>query len=165
MGLIVRHLKGLAEFRGREGRAELWPWAGLVVVLTFVAISAAMSMMLSLTLDPRTESAASSLAAVNAVLIAMAVVVLGAVVLLAAAVARRLHDTGRRGWWGLPPAILLCTGLIGMRQVMSAFNSPSVSEEALAPMFGVMMVNNVLYIASLGLLIVLLALPSRSRPA
>jgi uncharacterized membrane protein YhaH (DUF805 family) len=78
------------------------------------------------------------------------------VALLAAAVARRLHDRGRRGWWGLPPAIFLAVGLSLFPHFFHATLSGEVTPATMA-MFGLILANNLLYLASLVLLTILLA--------
>jgi uncharacterized membrane protein YhaH (DUF805 family) len=64
-----------------------------------------------------------------------------AVVLLAAAVTRRLHDRGRRGWWGLPPLPFL---LVGMTAFPRFFNSTLAGEMTPDAMklFGLLFANN-----------------------
>lgn len=82
------------------------------------------------------------------------------VALLAAAVTRRLHDGGRRGWWGLPPVIFL---IVGLTLFPRLFQSTLTGEMTPASMklFGLIFINNLLYLASLGLLIFLLARESQ----
>ena len=96
----------------------------------------------------------------------MAVIAGIAIVMLAAAVVRRLHDSGRRGWWGLPTPILLMCGLIVMSQVFAAMGTPPPPEVSDGPpidfrLFGLMMLCNLSYLASLVLLVVLCCAPSQ----
>lgn len=76
------------------------------------------------------------------------------VLLLAAAVARRLHDTGRSGFFGLLPLPFLTVGLTlfprFLAQTMSEV-SPDMNR------FAILFANNMLYLALLGLLAFLLA--------
>jgi uncharacterized membrane protein YhaH (DUF805 family) len=79
-----------------------------------------------------------------------------AVVLLAAAVTRRLHDRGRRGYWGLMPLPFLAFGLTVFPKMFATMSQGDVSPETLG-LFFTLFFNNMLYLASLGLLIFLLA--------
>jgi uncharacterized membrane protein YhaH (DUF805 family) len=80
---------------------------------------------------------------------------------LAAAVTRRLHDTGRAGWWGLPPLIFLIAGLALFPRMMATMMQ---SDEAAMGPFFLLFANNVLYMASLVGLIILLALRGTAGP-
>ncbi|MBS0478965.1 MAG: DUF805 domain-containing protein, partial [Proteobacteria bacterium] len=89
------------------------------------------------------------------------------IVLLAAAVARRLHDSGRSGWWGAPTPILLIAGLVGMMHVFAVMSAAPASNALDGPpidfaSFGVMMLCNLAYLASLVLLVILCSLPSQA---
>ena len=80
------------------------------------------------------------------------------VVALAAAVARRLHDSGHSGWFGALPLPFLAAGLVGFMKLWH-----SVSGMASQPdmrLFGALFANNVAYLGSLGFLIFLLTRPS-----
>ncbi|WP_241217854.1 DUF805 domain-containing protein [Sphingomonas sp. 2R-10] len=92
----------------------------------------------------------------------VAIVALLSVLLLAAAVVRRLHDSGRRGWWGLLPLPFLATGLIAMIVVFGRVGF-SPAEPDVVP-FVVLFLNNILYLAALALLVVQLCRPSDPGP-
>jgi uncharacterized membrane protein YhaH (DUF805 family) len=80
------------------------------------------------------------------------------VLLLAAAVTRRLHDTGRSGLWGLPPVVFLGVGLAlfpSLFQRLMAGDDSAIG--LLLPLFA----NNLAYLASLGLLVICLCLSSK----
>ena len=77
------------------------------------------------------------------------------VALLAAAVTRRLHDSGKRGWWGLVPLPFLASGLLLMPQLI-ANGEPDLG------LFALLFANNLVYIASLIVLVVMLA--ARGNP-
>ncbi|EGF90575.1 hypothetical protein ABI_36000 [Asticcacaulis biprosthecium C19] len=80
----------------------------------------------------------------------MAIVFIFAISLLAAAVARRLHDRGKSGAWGLMPLPFITFASVMM---------PTVFAQTFADMglFFTMFINNVLYIAALVFLVILLA--------
>jgi uncharacterized membrane protein YhaH (DUF805 family) len=80
----------------------------------------------------------------------MAMVITAMVVLLAAAVARRLHDSGRSGVWGLMPLPFLAFGFIAMPAI---FNS---QEPEMNLFFGLFF-NNFIYLVTLTVLVVFLA--------
>lgn len=75
------------------------------------------------------------------------------VLLLAAAVARRLHDRGSSGAWGLMPLPFLFSGLFGMRR---AFGSMKGGGPDLGWFF-LIFANNLVYLGTLAVLVVLLA--------
>ena len=84
-----------------------------------------------------------------------------AAALLAAAVTRRLHDRGRSGHWGLMPIPFIVISLFAMARLFAAFtNDPEVDVR----LFLVVFVSNLLYLATLGLLVVLLAGASTPGP-
>lgn len=83
------------------------------------------------------------------------------VVLLAAAVSRRLHDSGRSGRWGLMPLPFLTASFIGFPIMMAGFVSPAGPDFSL---FGLLFVSNLAYMTTLVLLIVLLSLRSTVGP-
>jgi uncharacterized membrane protein YhaH (DUF805 family) len=88
---IVRFFKKYASFEGRASRSEFWwPWLFAWVVNT------AISLILG------SDSAAGSIVGG---LFALAILVPSLAV-----GARRLHDTGRSGWWQL--LYLTCVGII-----------------------------------------------------
>lgn len=91
------------------------------------------------------------------------VVVVGilSIALLAAAVVRRLHDSGRRGWWGLLPLPFFAIGMTAMVAIFGRTGLPS-GEPELMP-FALLFGNNVLYLAALAMLVVQLCRPSDPR--
>src|ERR1700722_231145 len=75
------------------------------------------------------------------------------VILLAAAVARRLHDCGMSGYWGLMPLPFTAFSILTMPKLFAAFEIHTFSDG----WFPGLLINNLLYFAALILLIVLLA--------
>ncbi|WP_395333885.1 DUF805 domain-containing protein [Novosphingobium sp. BL-8H] len=172
--MIGYHLVRLAKFSGREGREKFWPWAGIVIGLIFLASFAAIGPMMARSMakmqqfarDHPEQSTVSAgpghyqisiqghhpelMPDFSAVSGAMEAIVAVAVVLLAAAVTRRLHDTGRSGAWGLLPLPFL---LIGFIQMPKLFAMPEPDMR----LFGLLFLNNLCYLGSLGVLVLLLA--------
>lgn len=176
--LISRHLRGLLRFSGREERKAFWTWAIMVIGGAFAAMTVALSSTMGATFGAMEKFAAEHpdqvtrtvgpgsysitvhgnhpelMPDMGGMIAWMAVVCVIAIVLLAAAVARRLHDRDRSGAWGLPTAVLLLTGLYGMSQLFERFNDPVGPPMGL---FFAVFLNNLAYLASLGVLIILLA--------
>jgi uncharacterized membrane protein YhaH (DUF805 family) len=171
---------GLARFSGRDPARPFWPYAGVVAALLLVAAGVAMSATMSTTFGAMQRFAAEhpDQATVTQGPGAYSIEIHGnhpelfpdmtpfftvmqagcalAVLLLAAAVTRRLHDRGRRGWWGLPPLPFLIVGLTAFPNVFKRALTGEMSPDAMT-LFGLLFANNMLYLASLGLLIFLLA--------
>ena len=122
----IRHnLARLARFEGRDSRRQFWPWAIFVFIVAYAAQIIAMlpwmadmfyrSIALSQTIGAQKipdQAAANAqtetmiretMSELGDLWLPMAAIELVTIVLLAAAVSRRLHDRGRRGWWGLLP--------------------------------------------------------------
>jgi uncharacterized membrane protein YhaH (DUF805 family) len=177
----LRHgFSSLPRFSGRDPARRFWPYAGVVIALFFVATAATMIPIMSGTLARMRTFAAEHpdqatvtqgpgsysiqiqgnhpelMPDMTPFFTVMQVGCALAVLLLAAAVTRRLHDRGRRGWWGLPPVIFLALGLTLFPRLFNSALSDQLTPDTMA-MFGLMMANNLLYLASLVLLVVLLA--------
>ena len=88
MSWYFRSLKKYADFKGRARRKEYWGFA-----LVHIIISCAFLIMFLGAISDRNGSAANSLSILY-ILYALAVMVPGCAVAV-----RRLHDTGRTGWW------------------------------------------------------------------
>jgi len=89
-------------------------------------------------------------------------VVAGAVVLLAAAVTRRLHDTGRAGWWAALPLVLLAAATATFPSVMEQMMTQA--ENAPMGLFYLTFGLGMLYNLSLLVLIVFLCLKGTVGP-
>ena len=170
---IVDHLKRLIDFRGRESRADFWPFALSIIGLSFVAIAAAMfgpmtDAMRRMQEFARTHPDQATVTSgpghysiqieghhpelmpdFGSMIGGMSVITVVVVALLAAAVTRRLHDRGWAGFWALVPVALLTSGLLLMPKVMAG-DPPEMR------LFFLLFFNNLLYIASLAGLIALL---------
>ncbi len=155
----LRHnLTSLTRFSGRDRRRLFWPYAASVVALGFVAIGvlnvltfAALFGQASPEATPRDD-----LAVLAPIFWTLRLGVLAIVALLAAAVVRRLHDRGRSGLWALPTPAFLGLAVIlfpiAFGQLLIQDPPPTW---ALA-LFGALFINNVAYLASLLMLLILL---------
>lgn len=114
MSLLGRHLSGLADFSGRENREPFWLWILVVYVAqTVVGILIMFPLMFSwmgpmMQGDPHRFDDHPELIMQMMMPMMSTMMTFGAVlgvvwiVLIAAAVTRRLHDSGRSGWWAAP---------------------------------------------------------------
>lgn len=178
LAAIFDDLKRLAVFSGREARSPFWIYLAFVLALLMAgSFAVIMPMIASSVVRMQTfalehpdlatvRSGAGGYSIqiegshpeffppIGAMASAMGVMIVVAVGLLAAAVARRLHDCGRSGLFGLLPLPFLAFALAVSPRVFGAFENPdSVS----VGLFLALFFNNILYIASLGILAVLLA--------
>ena len=182
----LRHgFSGLLKFSGRDDSVTFWSYAATIVFLGMIAMTAGTipSMMESMTkmhefamenpdqatvrqgpgsysvtiegnhpeLMPDIDGMIGFIALTSAII----------VVLLAASVCRRLHDTGLKGYWGLLPLPFLIIGTSMMPDVFENFGS---GEEPDLSNFFLLFFNNLLYLASLGLLLFLLLRKSVPDP-
>lgn len=184
---IVSGFRGVLRFSGRDRRGRFWPYALVIFAATFVGVSVLMGVV---TASVFADAAAYAKAHPESVtvttgpgyysmqyhdlppgavsmpdfsLMAMGIggIAVTTVILLAAAVTRRLHDTGRAGWWGLPPAVLL---LLGMAMFPATMGTLMAEEEGFISLFLLQFVTNALYMLSLIALIVLLVLNGTKGP-
>ncbi len=181
---VVRGFQNVARFSGRDTRGQFWPYAGVVIVLIFIvnfvvggftmaSVFADMQAFAEAHPDAATVSSgpghysiqidpqhpAAPMPDFAPFIIGLGAVVTLAVLLLAAAVSRRLHDTGRSALWGLLPVPFLAFCLIAFPLAMS---QTATAGEPDAGLFGLIFVNNIVYLAALVTLVVLLC--QRSRP-
>jgi uncharacterized membrane protein YhaH (DUF805 family) len=145
----IRHaFANLAHFEGRDCRRQFWMFALFVLVVVQAGM---MAVIVPLMDDP----IGGPEPAFGQVIRGVAIVSAVAVLLLAAAVARRLHDTGRSGAWGLLPLPCLFFGLYKMSQFFAGLARRDPEPGS----FTLIFVNNLVYLACLGLLVFLLARP------
>lgn len=117
MSLLGRHLKGLFDFSGRENRQPFWLWILIVYIAQFVVMTIAMiplmmswfdQMMPAMQGDPHKfdndPQAVFQLMMpmMQNMIMVMFVIAVLFLALTVAAVVRRLHDSGRSGWWASP---------------------------------------------------------------
>lgn len=165
---LLEHFKKLLDFRGREDRISFWPYAALVYGIMTVA--SYIIMMPTMTAVMQTAVTAAAKGATEPVFPDMSGLVGGMIVtncigilLFAAAVARRLHDGGLSGLWGLMPLPFMAYSMSQMRAFFRAFSSFGTSEPDMAR-FNQMFLNNSIYLIALIALIVLLARRSDPGP-
>lgn len=183
---VIRGFRNLTRFSGRDSRGQFWPYAGVVFALTFVLNGAGMAWMMSdffadIGTYAETHPDATVISTPGSYTIqyegdapadmpmpdmsifsgVMAVTILIAVGLFAAAVSRRLHDRNIAAWWGLAPLPFLAFGLFGMNQLFGVVMKGTEPDFSL---FGLIFLNNVLYMAVLVTLITMLCLRGTSGP-
>jgi uncharacterized membrane protein YhaH (DUF805 family) len=189
VGLIGGHLRGLCRFAGREPRQPFWLWVlGVVVLLTASSVLIVFPLLLGTidkverfarehpeqvtrTIGPGTYSVEvrgyhpELMPDIGMFMVLMLIIVVLAVLLLAAAVSRRLHDTGRSGWWGVMPLPFLLGTFWGMSRLFTLMPTLQTSPDALPAgffeLFGLTMVADLCYLGTLILLIVLCCMPTR----
>jgi len=179
MQLVSGHLKGLLSFSGREGRKPFWIWAALNLVLS-MAMMAAVMVPTMIDMFSRIERFADEhpeqvtrtygpgsysiriegdhpelMPDFSGMIGWIGLGTMLSVILLAAAVVRRLHDSGRSGVWGLLPLPFLTAGMVMMPRLFDQF---AAGPEPDLGIFFAVFLNNLAYLAALGVLIVLLAL-------
>lgn len=180
MNSIVHGLRGLLRFSGRDQPGVFWPYAiasvvvvmlvmAAIVVPTVIGAFAAVETFakehpdqVTVTTTPTSRTITvhgdhpelmPDLSVMTHGLVAAATV---AVVLLAAAVTRRLHDTGRPGFLGLLPLPFIVIGAVGFPHLLGSIHEGEAFNMGL--FFG-LFANNIAYLGSLALLIVLLTRP------
>lgn len=178
---IRYNLVNLVNFRGRQTRAQFWPYAAVIIFLTIVGtaavfvppivrdmgrmqrIAAAHPELATIRSGPGTYSITIQgdhpelMPDMGGMLSSMNVVFVAAALLLAAAVARRLHDCGKSGFWGLLPIPFIVFASFAMPRIFTQ-NPPDTS------LFIALFFNNLFYLASLALLVVLLCGATKQEP-
>ena len=173
---IKWHLSNLGRFSGREPRGVFWPYLGMVVLFQMVLgwllmfpvstiLFGNMQDFIRIQEEQMARGADSGAAARVAeqmqanlmplygwVMLLSGVMLLVVLVLLGAAVARRLHDSGRSGIWGLLPLPFLVISNLLMAQLFSG-GVGGLEANVFFLIVGI----NILYLILLLLLIVFLA--------
>lgn len=180
---IIRGFRNLLVFDGRDVRAQFWPYAAVVVALTFMIMGGTLNLAVqsffaeaermavehpdSVQIQQTASSYSVQYAPGSGVMpdmtgffLSLGGGVLLAVVLLAAAITRRLHDRGLPGYFALVPLTFLGLGVSGMHQMMMSFDEAAPD----LALFGALMLNNMLYLASLAGLVIALSLPGSPVP-
>ena len=172
---IRLNLTRVADFSGRETRAEFWPYAiGLYLLSVAVGILLWIPVMLDmidrmgryfakhpegLPSDPAPYPGAQALPPelmpdVSFMILPMAVVNLLLVLLLAAAVVRRLHDRDKSAWWAALPIPFMIFGEI---QGPEAANTMMTGAQPDPAMMLPIALNSLLYWVAFIALVVILA--------
>ena len=168
------NLKNLTKFSGRETRATFWPYVGFLIGLAMIGMMAVMLPAMVKTFGKMQQFAQTHpdqatiesgpgnysisiqgnhpelLPDMGAFITGNAAMCVVVVCLLAAAVARRLHDRGKSGAWGLLPIPFLSFGLVMMPKIFNQ-SPPDMT------LFFTIFFNNMIYLAALIRLIILLA--------
>jgi uncharacterized membrane protein YhaH (DUF805 family) len=174
---IGRGFGGVLRFSGRDAPGQFWPYALFLVFLNAViavavivpTIFASIARMQRFAAEhPELTTVRSGpghysieirgnhpelMPDIGSIAILLAALAALTAALLAAAVARRLHDRDRRGWWGAMPLPFLIYALTVMPPVFAAIQGGRPPKLGL---FFSLFLNNLFYLASLGVLIVLL---------
>jgi uncharacterized membrane protein YhaH (DUF805 family) len=174
----IRHnLVSLLRFGGRDTPAQFWPYAGFVLAILFIVTAAVMLPPIASAMAQMPRIAAANpdqlvvagnglhqsistnvqpdlVPNVQGIIQPMIFLSALAVFLLAAAVVRRLHDRNASGWWAALPVAFLLIGLAMMPRLFRNFASAPEPDFAL---FFVLFANNLFYLLSIVLLILLLA--------
>ena len=98
IGWALLPLKRYADFSGRATRAEFW-WFMLFVVILYVVLSFVFVGSISGLASSGTDPTAAMLGMFGAAGIFMVLFWLAILIPTLAVQTRRLHDTGRSGWW------------------------------------------------------------------
>lgn len=178
-----QHFRMLFEFSGREDRSSFWPYAaavfGISTVLSMLAVMPSMfAVMRSIQDYARSHPENVTVTQgpghysvqvhggdfqpdLGPMFWMMGLSFLVAVFLYAAAVVRRLHDTGRSGWWGMIPLPFIAFSLIAASQMFAAAD---LENENWPTLFFAFFFSNMFYLIALIILIVLLASKSTEGP-
>jgi uncharacterized membrane protein YhaH (DUF805 family) len=167
---ITYNMRRLFDFRGRETQILFWPYAGFIfglgtvvttglIMIPIMEMAANMMQQIAVAaqqgggaepaflkspelLIPDFGGLVLPTVAVNLVMIA----------LLAAAIARRLHDKDRSGFWGLPPLPSMLIGFALMPRTLAGMYSNAEPD----PLVALAMLNSFLTYGLLILLVVML---------
>jgi uncharacterized membrane protein YhaH (DUF805 family) len=183
MNNIARGFGRIWDFSGRDRRDQFWPYLLVVFGLMFVGVGAVFLPTFGETMGRMTQFVAEHpdqgrvmtgpgsysvtvkgshpelFPDLAPVMLRMGAVMAVAVLLLAAAVTRRLHDRGLTGFLGLLPLPFISFAVVEMPKMFAAVGDA----QTMPPMFLPIFFNNLLYLASLGLLGFLMWGPSQPR--
>ncbi len=173
LAILRRQLTSLHRFAGRDGADQFWTWAITVLGLLFLAFGLAVQSIMATWFerierfarehpDLATRSVGPGSYSVRIegnhpdlmpdlgpFISLTAGFMLVTVLLLAAPLTRRLHDTGRRGFWGLVPLPFLIGGL----WYFGTLFRDSGTEPGMR-IFAMLFANNAIYLATVAMLIV-----------
>ena len=153
-GAVGRGFRNLFVFSGRDTPAQFWPFAGVVLVASFIVGNVLFVVVVSLAIaaEPGFAQMTSELAfpGIEPLVLELACVALFTACLLAAAVTRRLHDRNHRGGWAGVPLAFLGAGLVlFMFEAKGLERDPDPDPT----LFFVILANNVVYFVTLALLV------------
>lgn len=177
---IFDHFKKLFDFAGREDRASFWPYAAVAFIITMVAgmfffvpvMTSSLQAMqqfgaqhpeqATITSGPGQYSISiqgnhPEFIPARSIAYFLGITFGLAILLYAAAVARRLHDRGKSGFWGLMPLPFIGYSSIQMPKIFASLGTGGQPDLTL---FFSIFLSNLLYIVTLILLVILLSGPS-----
>jgi uncharacterized membrane protein YhaH (DUF805 family) len=176
---IGRGLRNMARFSGRDTVSQFWIYAGSVLALAMATWMVVFIPFFAATLTRMQKFAAEHpdqadvvsgpgsysvtihgnhpelMPDIAGLMAPLVVIIAISVILLAAAVTRRLHDRDWRGYWGVPALIFLAIGMAIMPTFFDSFSkSVNAAQEPDMGMFGLLFLNNLLYLGSLAVLVI-----------
>lgn len=170
-------LANLVNFSGRTRRAKFWPYVAFVIFLSFAGMGAVMLPEMSSSMERMQRFAEENpdqatvergpgsysitidgyhpelMPDFSRLMSQIVVGFVAIIFLLAAAVARRLHDRGKSGAWGLAPIPFIVFASVATPILFNQFSEGGSPDLGL---FFALFFNNVLYLVSLVYLIALL---------
>ena len=152
---LFDHFRLLFSFRGRENLGSFWPYAALVFGIMTALNMLMMIPLMMMSIGNMLESGMPP--QVSTFVIYFGVMTLLGFMLYAAAMVRRLRDTGRSPLWALLPLPFAIVSALGMTQM---FGSPFDGIPPDITMLKVMLVSSALETLSVIVLIFLLTLRS-----
>ncbi|WP_300527925.1 DUF805 domain-containing protein [Maricaulis sp.] len=183
---VIHNLRNLTNFSGQDTKNQFWPYAGVLLGLSFLGLMLAWipEFLASFVRAEAFAIANPEMATIieepgsKTIIIhefhpdlmpnfgwlfgSLGLICAILVMMVAASVARRLRDRGKTWLWAVPPLIFLIIGAVGMQTLFAAF----ARDEAGSEMFGAFMLlfaNNAAYLGSLGCLVYLLAGDSKTE--
>lgn len=154
---VVAGLRGVTHFSGRTGRAAFWLYVLVIFLVTLAFYTVAFGALVATTIAQAQNGGQSLEAGPVALFLPLtALMALLLIAALAAAVVRRLHDTGRTGWWAAMPLPFLFAGF----PLMHHLSTTATHQSGLQPdlrLIVALFANNAIYMLLLAVLIVLLA--------
>ena len=149
MGDAIRNgLNGLTRFSGRDARQTFWLWALVVFIVAFVSMVIAIVVLLA-------SGNGNGFGPGGLAAIGFGLPFAG---LLAASVARRLHDRGLSGFWGLMPVVPFIGFVLIMQHERAKVRAELSVGDASGANFASLGLAALLYYAGLLILIVMLSL-------
>lgn len=176
---LIDHFKQLATFSGRENNRSFWPYAaiivGVVMLLFMLSFIPIMNKAIATTQQFAVEHpdqvtisqgpgqysvsvhgpGAPPLFSAHDLFLSLGLLFGLGIILLAAAVVRRLHDTGKAGWWALMPVPFILYSTV-MMPLFFGRASQFASEDFPIGIFLSIFVSNLVYLVTLVTLIILL---------
>jgi len=137
----IRHnLRSLLRFSGRDAPHRFWPYAFTLFVISNIILSVALQRGMERMLRYAVTHPAQSRVALGTSTVQVSIAerphevqgvmmqivawagisMVSFLLLSAAAVARRLHDRGKSGWWGAATAALGAVGMVGTGRTLLA---------------------------------------------